>query len=133
FFSSRRRHTSFSRDWSSDVCSSDLGLALDAVNHQAAVLWQTAGLLEQVGAVLQHHRHPLAAGLVDDGRSHQTLADAAELVEADVGLAVLACDNALDRYPLDQASLCRLLRAKPVHEVERDRKSTRLNSSHVKI
>src|SRR5215475_232644 len=27
FFSSRRRHTSFSRDWSSDVCSSDLGLA----------------------------------------------------------------------------------------------------------
>src|SRR5690606_41034126 len=24
FFSSRRRHTSFSRDWSSDVCSSDL-------------------------------------------------------------------------------------------------------------
>src|SRR5690606_40220214 len=25
FFSSRRRHTRFSRDWSSDVCSSDLG------------------------------------------------------------------------------------------------------------
>src|SRR5207302_7844833 len=24
-FSSRRRHTRFSRDWSSDVCSSDLG------------------------------------------------------------------------------------------------------------
>src|SRR5690606_41056181 len=28
FFSSRRRHTRFSRDWSSDVCSSDLFLAL---------------------------------------------------------------------------------------------------------
>src|SRR5690606_39607899 len=27
FFSSRRRHTRFSRDWSSDVCSSDLILA----------------------------------------------------------------------------------------------------------
>src|SRR5690606_40894775 len=26
FFSSRRRHTRFSRDWSSDVCSSDLGI-----------------------------------------------------------------------------------------------------------
>src|SRR5690606_39644617 len=26
FFSSRRRHTRFSRDWSSDVCSSDLML-----------------------------------------------------------------------------------------------------------
>src|SRR5690606_40084151 len=31
FFSSRRRHTRFSRDWSSDVCSSDL-LALDQRN-----------------------------------------------------------------------------------------------------
>src|SRR5690606_39500872 len=27
FFSSRRRHTRFSRDWSSDVCSSDLVFA----------------------------------------------------------------------------------------------------------
>ena len=25
FFSSRRRHTRYWRDWSSDVCSSDLG------------------------------------------------------------------------------------------------------------
>src|SRR5690606_40922022 len=30
-FSSRRRHTSFSRDWSSDVCSSDLGGQFDDV------------------------------------------------------------------------------------------------------
>src|SRR5690606_40880882 len=29
FFSSRRRHTRFSRDWSSDVCSSDLGAPLE--------------------------------------------------------------------------------------------------------
>src|SRR5690606_40235946 len=28
FFSSRRRHTRFSRDWSSDVCSSDLNTIL---------------------------------------------------------------------------------------------------------
>src|SRR5690606_40667810 len=28
FFSSRRRHTRFSRDWSSDVCSSDLSRSL---------------------------------------------------------------------------------------------------------
>src|SRR5690606_39278887 len=32
FFSSRRRHTSFSRDWSSDVCSSDLQLQ-DMMNN----------------------------------------------------------------------------------------------------
>src|SRR5690606_41198356 len=31
FFSSRRRHTRFSRDWSSDVCSSDLDERLPAV------------------------------------------------------------------------------------------------------
>src|SRR5690606_39557222 len=31
FFSSRRRHTRFSRDWSSDVCSSDLLEPEDAV------------------------------------------------------------------------------------------------------
>src|SRR5690606_40133289 len=30
FFSSRRRHTRFSRDWSSDVCSSDLGALVPA-------------------------------------------------------------------------------------------------------
>src|SRR3989449_3964793 len=28
FFSSRRRHTRCSRDWSSDVCSSDLAIAI---------------------------------------------------------------------------------------------------------
>src|SRR5690606_39429812 len=38
FFSSRRRHTSFSRDWSSDVCSSDLtfgefGVLNSALRH----------------------------------------------------------------------------------------------------
>src|SRR5215203_6652666 len=27
FFSSRRRHTRYWRDWSSDVCSSDLGMS----------------------------------------------------------------------------------------------------------
>src|SRR5690606_39679412 len=33
FFSSRRRHTRFSRDWSSDVCSSDLGTRLYPLTH----------------------------------------------------------------------------------------------------
>src|SRR6266511_2691446 len=39
FFSSRRRHTSFSRDWSSDVCSSDLLLAhaTNVNGHRAGV------------------------------------------------------------------------------------------------
>src|SRR5207245_4107127 len=40
FFSSRRRHTRCYRDWSSDVCSSDLVLAVssdDAIESLAAV------------------------------------------------------------------------------------------------
>src|SRR3989442_7893413 len=36
FFSSRRRHTRCGRDWSSDVCSSDL-FALDTLNHAYVV------------------------------------------------------------------------------------------------
>src|SRR5690606_40554977 len=36
FFSSRRRHTRFSRDWSSDVCSSDLDVVADPVALAAA-------------------------------------------------------------------------------------------------
>src|SRR5690606_39457366 len=32
FFSRRRRHTRFSRDWSSDVCSSDLKIPLVIAN-----------------------------------------------------------------------------------------------------
>src|SRR2546422_10854324 len=38
FFSSRRRHTRCSRDWSSDVCSSDLMGRVDAALEGAAQL-----------------------------------------------------------------------------------------------
>src|SRR5690606_41013213 len=40
FFSSRRRHTRFSRDWSSDVCSSDLDTP---VADDATIVQQMAG------------------------------------------------------------------------------------------
>src|SRR5207253_4041370 len=35
FFSSRRRHTRWPRDWSSDVCSSDLLLHLEVAQAEA--------------------------------------------------------------------------------------------------
>src|SRR2546429_622968 len=35
FFSSRRRHTRCSRDWSSDVCSSDLEIAVEPALESA--------------------------------------------------------------------------------------------------
>src|SRR5690606_40016917 len=41
FFSSRRRHTRFSRDWSSDVCSSDL-------------VQKLADIVEQLDAAPRH-------------------------------------------------------------------------------
>src|SRR5207249_6251196 len=41
FFSSRRRHTRSKRDWSSDVCSSDLGV--HAVDEGAAGGVKSAG------------------------------------------------------------------------------------------
>src|SRR2546427_1365968 len=36
FFSSRRRHTRFDCDWSSDVCSSDLMRAMEVAMHKLA-------------------------------------------------------------------------------------------------
>src|SRR3989449_5425084 len=57
FFSSRRRHTRCSRDWSSDVCSSDLGAgtilhARGAVVGltSAATIWVVAAIGVALGA-----------------------------------------------------------------------------------
>src|SRR5215813_10310536 len=41
FFSSRRRHTRCGRDWSSDVCSSDLGGCLAPHSHLRGVIRPT--------------------------------------------------------------------------------------------
>src|SRR3712207_5822960 len=45
FFSSRRRHTRYWRDWSSDVCSSDLAVAFALAPGQAHELPLAPGLL----------------------------------------------------------------------------------------
>src|SRR5690606_41186132 len=56
----RRRHTRFARDWSSDVCSSDL-----EAGRQALVLLRIHGLvrLHVVGVA-----HAVAVGVEDEGR-----------------------------------------------------------------
>src|SRR5690606_41205566 len=59
FFSSRRRHTRFSRDWSSDVCSSDLELALkqiSEINREVAMAAEehskaSATITRQIGEI----------------------------------------------------------------------------------
>src|SRR5215510_3011591 len=40
FFSSRRRHTRWPRDWSSDVCSSDLGLLVSSEINRGLDIFQ---------------------------------------------------------------------------------------------
>src|SRR5690606_40677670 len=62
FFSSRRRHTRFSRDWSSDVCSSDLVWGLSA----------TLGNLDEAMQVLLGE--DAAPGVSIAGDTHKTLA-----------------------------------------------------------
>src|SRR3712207_7091272 len=69
FFSSRRRHTRYWRDWSSDVCSSDLRLqdvrsgierGEDATGVTRQALEATVAFLEgRNEAALQHYRAAL--------------------------------------------------------------------------
>src|SRR5690606_39803858 len=94
FFSSRRRHTRFSRDWSSDVCSSDL-----AAVFPAAVVSAVDASATDVSAA-EHHR----------GGDDRVLS------------------RSYDRRLVGRGDG----RGRPRTRTG-DRKSTRLNSSHVKI
>src|SRR2546422_6222418 len=55
FFSSRRRHTRCSRDWSSDVCSSDLNQPLRLIRHddRGGVLSRSCGSSSREIGILQ--------------------------------------------------------------------------------
>src|SRR5688572_32520573 len=44
FFSSRRRHTRFDCDWSSDVCSSDLGVWNSGTNYSTGDIVTFGGM-----------------------------------------------------------------------------------------
>src|SRR5690606_40765901 len=85
FFSSRRRHTRFSRDWSSDVCSSDLGagpcaarscskagVGLGPATGLAALggTW-TAGLGSTFGRVACPNSSPAGGGAWRGARSEE--------------------------------------------------------------
>src|SRR3712207_9163624 len=66
FFSSRRRHTRYWRDWSSDVCSSDLGVAVDVALLESLER-------DDFGTEVQLRLHVVAGGLeslgVEDRKS----------------------------------------------------------------
>src|SRR2546430_13029792 len=63
FFSSRRRHTRFDCDWSSDVCSSDLNLAL--AYDSASILTENDNPEADAGVIvpLSGYRQVMAAAL----------------------------------------------------------------------
>src|SRR5690625_5438097 len=98
FFSSRRRHTRWPRDWSSDVCSSDL--RVEGVYRLQQQLRTAAGQpLQQLPGGL------VPANGLGAGGDH--LAGVQTLLETEDGHPGLALPGMTDR------------------------KSTRLNSSHV--
>src|SRR6266496_4644790 len=92
FFSSRRRHTRSLRDWSSDVCSSDLLAGQALVGDDGGARGRAVGWL-----VVEHLPGLLA------------LAEQLGVGQAEAGDGAVAGAD------------------------DQDRKSTRLNSSHVEI
>src|SRR5215203_6359974 len=70
FFSSRRRHTRYWRDWSSDVCSADLlAVAHLYVESELALVEDLAQLRrDRAGGALGGRRHVLDADLEAHGR-----------------------------------------------------------------
>src|SRR6266436_4056005 len=93
FFSSRRRHTRCSRDWSSDVCSSDLIL-----DHDAAVLRQP--LLADIE--FGHDLDTAGDGVTQfQWRSHHGLQDAVDS-EADAHVFLVRFDVNVARTALDR-------------------------------
>src|SRR6185503_20497670 len=88
FFSSRRRHTRCSRDWSSDVCSSDLDGVLEKISFVSEDGEYIPGLLW-----LPRRQQPAPTVLIVDDRGKQAVATSG-LVEPllKAGYAVLAVD-----------------------------------------
>src|SRR5215475_13627023 len=62
FFSSRRRHTRFSRDWSSDVCSSDLSLPAETVRGRGHYGHRVDPPPQACALQPRAHRPPLRIG-----------------------------------------------------------------------
>src|SRR2546422_2531557 len=71
FFSSRRRHTRCSRDWSSDVCSSDLGATTLAVALERAPLWLEPVTITATRAPIPALASPLATAALSEDALHR--------------------------------------------------------------
>src|SRR2546430_4553459 len=73
FFSSRRRHTRFDCDWSSDVCSSDLTQVTTALAEQQPVISVDTKKKELVGDFRNNGREYRPQGNPEEVRVHDFL------------------------------------------------------------
>src|SRR5256886_4114063 len=64
FFSSRRRHTRFDCDWSSDVCSSDLSTVVENLDKRGDEIVATLKTRDGKTETLTAERAILAVGIV---------------------------------------------------------------------
>src|SRR5690606_39800054 len=72
FFSSRRRHTRFSRDWSSDVCSSDLKSSRGPAPAATILRREGATALRSHAAPTSPATSPAGPCATHSRRQHQT-------------------------------------------------------------
>src|SRR3712207_8137371 len=89
FFSSRRRHTRYWRDWSSDVCSSDLGSVMVEKNKDYIAAARLIGLPAPV--IMVRHVLPNVLGPV--------------LVIATINLALAIIDRKSTRLNSSHANI----------------------------
>src|SRR5690606_39659539 len=119
-FSSRRRHTRFSRDWSSDVCSSDLGAITDIDGTYTVEVPQGSNVLvfSFVGFTTQNvtigNRSEVNVVLAPDVR------ELSEVVITALGV---------ERNRNELAYSAQEVQGDQITRTRTDRKSTRLNSS----
>src|SRR5690606_5232452 len=104
FFSSRRRHTRFSRDWSSDVCSSDLPVKKVLRNrphHQVGIVGRSNRLMRMEEVSFIRSWSLLTSIAL---RNHHT--PERTLVGVHQGDVAQACKSGLSRDPFTLLSGC---------------------------
>src|SRR5690606_40309807 len=85
-FSSRRRHTRFSRDWSSDACSSDLATApattqqAPATNYSDAQLEKFVSASQKVAVISQEYT-PKLQSTTDETTRQRVYQEADEKID----------------------------------------------------
>src|SRR5690606_39377268 len=103
FFSSRRRHTSFSRDWSSDVCSSDL---VEAAGLGDLVLeFLDAFVVELLDAAALDADQVIVVPVAEDVLVHDLAGDRLERVDE----AALRSEEHTSELQSRETIVCRLL------------------------